>query len=176
MQIKEINEELVKKNESIEETKTNESKLLQEIENQRTYTSHLESVAKDNKKEYEDFLQKKENEILEAVNALKEIENELTNVKLILNNKEEKLVEAQSLISIKDTQHADNQKLYEEKYQKLSNTHKELEDVFQKDSQSLRALLDETVQKLKEKENDLQVNKVELMRDLKKSCFKKFIV
>lgn len=167
MQIKEIKEELLKKNENIEETKTNESKLLQEIENQRTYTFHLESVAKDNKKEYEDFLQKKENEILQAVNALKEIENELTNIKLLLDNKEKKLVEAQSLISIKDTEHADNQKIYEEKYQELSTTHKELEDVFQKDSKSLRALLDETVQKLKEKENVLQVNKVEILPELK---------
>lgn len=157
MQIKEINEELVKKNECIDETKMNESKLLQEIENQRTYTSHLESVEKDNKKEYEDFLKKKENEVLEAVNALKEIENELNNVKLILSEKENKLVQAESLISIKDTEHADNQKAYEEKYFTLSTTHKELEDVFQKDSQALRALLDETTEKLKEKENALQV-------------------
>lgn len=157
MQIKEINEELVKKNESIDETKMNESKLLLEIENQRTYTSHLESVEKENKKEYKDFLNKKENEVLQAVNALKEIENELNNIKLILSDKEKKLVQAESLISIKDTEHADNQKVYEEKYQKLSTTHKELEDIFQKDSQALRALLDETSQKLKEKENALQV-------------------
>lgn len=157
MQIKEINEELVKKNESIDETKMNESKLLLEIENQRTYTSHLESVEKENKKEYEDFLKKKENEVLQAVNALKEIENELNNIKLILSDKEKKLVQAESLISIKDTEHADNQKVYEEKYQKLSTTHKELEGIFQKDSQALRAVLDETSQKLKEKENALQV-------------------
>lgn len=157
MQIKEINEELVKKNESIDETKMNESKLLLEIENQRTYTSHLESVEKENKKEYEDFLKKKENEVLQAVNALKEIENELNNIKLILSDKEKKLVQAESLISIKDTEHADNQKVYEEKYQKLSTTHKELEDIFQKDSQALRAVLDETSQKLKERENALQV-------------------
>lgn len=157
MQIKEINEELVKKNESIDETKMNESKLLLEIENQRTYTSHLESVEKENKKEYEDFLKKKENEVLQAVNALKEIENELNNIKLILSDKEKKLVQAESLISIKDTEHADNQKVYEEKYQKLSTTHKELEDIFQKDSKALRAVLDETSQKLKERENALQV-------------------
>ncbi|KAH8307164.1 hypothetical protein KR044_006356, partial [Drosophila immigrans] len=159
VQIKDLNNEILKKDENITAEKDNTAKLLQEIENQKTHSSNLESVGKEMKAKYEAIIQKKESENLEVhsmVNVLKESETELGTVKLVLIEKEQKLNEAESLLSAKEKEIVENLKTYEEKNSELSAKNKILEETLQKDSEASRTLLVTTESKLKEKENALQ--------------------
>ncbi|KAH8371003.1 hypothetical protein KR093_005896 [Drosophila rubida] len=160
VQIKDLNNEILKKDENITTEKDNSAKLLQEIENQKTHSSNLESASKEMKTKYEAIIQKKETENLEVhsmVNVLKESETELGTVKLVLIEKEQKLADAESLLSDKEKEIAENLKTYEEKNFELSAKNKALEETLQKDSEASRGLLVETENKLKDKENALQV-------------------
>ncbi|XP_034103217.1 huntingtin-interacting protein 1 [Drosophila albomicans] len=167
VQIKDLNNEILKKDESIEADKETTAKLLLEIENQKTHSTNLESVGKEMKAKYEAIIQKKESENLEVhsmVNVLKESETELGTVKLVLIEKEQKLAEAESLLIAKDKEIADNLKTYEEKNSELSTKNKVLEETLQKDSEASRGLLVESETKLKEKENALQEAETSLTR------------
>lgn len=158
-QMKDLNNEILKLKENITADKENTTKLLEEIENEKTHSSNIETAGKEMKAKYEAIIQKKENENLEVhsmVNVLKESSNELGNVKLVLLEKEQKLAEAEGSLSVKEKEIVENLKTYEEKYSELSTKNKVLEETLKKDSEALRGTLIETENKLQEKENSLK--------------------
>ncbi|XP_032595454.1 huntingtin-interacting protein 1 [Drosophila grimshawi] len=159
LQIKELNNEIVKVNSAIESDKDNSSKLTQEIEELKSLNSRLEKSASEKEMKYEARIQEKENENLglySKVNILSEDSMELDKIKLVLKEREQKLAEAESLLKIKNEEIVETHKKNEEKYLQLSNENKQLQETLQSDAQNLRSVLVETEVKLGQRDDDLQ--------------------
>ncbi|XP_017957018.1 huntingtin-interacting protein 1 [Drosophila navojoa] len=159
LQIKELNNELLKNNETMECEKANNLKLLQQIEELKAENARLETSGKELEIKYEARINEKENENLDLcskVNILKDTNIELDSVKLVLQEKEAKLAEAENLLHIKNTEFTESLQKSEDKYLQLSTEHKQLQETVQRDAQALRATLDATDLKLKQKEIELE--------------------
>ncbi|XP_017864041.1 PREDICTED: huntingtin-interacting protein 1 [Drosophila arizonae] len=159
LQIKELNNELLKNNETIECDKANNLKLLQQIEELKAENARLETSGKELERKYEARINEKENENLDLcskVNILKDTNIELDSVKLVLQEKEAKLAEAENLLLIKNKEFTESLQKSEDKYLQLSTEHKQLQETLHRDAQALRATLDATDLKLRQKEIELE--------------------